>query len=179
MASIYDISNWNVPASSTYKKNDIVKHGGYYWYALKTVPASQTPAIGSQYWGGMANAPSSSHASASNITAPHFIWIPSYNISVNHAPRSKSIRFGDGYEQRFKDGINNDLINISLNFEGRNTQEARAILHFLDARSGVDLFFFRPPSPHDARRKFICKEFSSNVSFQDVVDISASFEQVP
>ena len=179
MASIYEAPDWNSPSGSTYQKNDTVKHGGYYWYALQTVPASQTPAVGSAYWGGMITAPTSTHSSAGNVTSPNFIWTPAYNLSVTHAPRVKSVRFGDGYEQRMKDGVFTDLLSISLSFDGRAMKEATAILHFLESRSGTDFFFFRPPSPYDSRRKFICREFNSSLISQGVVSISATFNQVP
>lgn len=177
MASIYEVSDY--ASGSTYEKNDIVKSGGYFWYALQAVPTTQTPSTTSAYWGGMLVAPTSNHASASNVTSPHFIWTPAYNMSVTHEPKVKSIKFGDGYEQRFEDGINNDLIKTSLSFEGRNVKEATAILHFLESRSGSDFFFFTPPSPYNTRRKFTCKSFSSTIVSQGVINISASFDQVP
>ena len=100
-------------------------------------------------------------------------------MGVSHAPRVKSIKFGDGYEQRIKDGIHNDLIQISLAFEGRGIKESTAILHFLESRLGKDFFFFTPPSPYNTRRKFTCKSFSSNIVSQGVLNISAGFDQVP
>lgn len=177
MASIYEVSDYS--SGSTYQKNDIVKSGGYFWYALQDVPTTQTPSTTSAYWGGMLVAPTSDHASASNVTSPHFIWTPAYNMSVNHEPRVKSIRFGDGYEQRFEDGINNGLINLSLSFDGRDMKEASAILHFLESRSGKDFFFFTPPSPYSTRRKFTCRQFSSSIVSQGVINVTATFNQVP
>jgi len=177
MASIYEVSGYS--SGSTYQKNDIVKSGGFFWYALQSVPESQTPSTTSAYWGGMLTAPTSSHATATNVTSPHFIWTPAYNMSVNHEPRVRSIKFGDGYEQRIQDGINTDLIKISLTFDGRDMKESTAILHFLESRSAKDFFFFTPPSPYNTRRKFICRTFSSSIVSQGVLNISASFDQVP
>lgn len=177
MASIYEVSDY--ASGSTYQKNDIVKSGGYFWYALQAVPTSQTPSTTSAYWGGMLTAPTSSHATATNVTSPHFIWTPAYNMSVSHEPRVRSIKFGDGYEQRIQDGINADLIKISLTFDGRDMKESTAILHFLESRSAKDFFFFTPPSPYNTRRKFICRTFSSSIVSQGVLNISASFDQVP
>ena len=177
MASIYEVSDY--ASGSTYEKNDIVKSGGYFWYALQSVPTSQTPSVVSSYWGGMLTAPTSTHSTAGNVTSPHFIWEPAYNMSVTHAPKVKSIRFGDGYEQRMKDGVFADLLNISLSFDGRNVKEASAIIHFLEARSGADYFFFTPPSPYNSRRKFTCREFNSSIISQGVFNLSAPVNQVP
>ena len=46
-----------------------------------------------------------------------FNWDVAPNMSVKANPRVKTIKFGDGYEQRIKDGINNDLrtYNVTLN----------------------------------------------------------------
>ena len=100
-------------------------------------------------------------------------------MSTTHAPRTKNIKFGDGYEQRFKDGINNDLLSLSLNFDGRDLLEAKAILHFLESKNGAESFFFRPPSPYDALRKFTSSEFSSSIIFKNNINITATFKQVP
>ena len=127
----------------------------------------------------MLTAPTSSHATATNVTSPHFIWTPAYNMSVSHEPRVRSIKFGDWYEQRIQDVINADLIKISLTFDGRDMKESTAILHFLESRSAKDFFFFTPPSPYNTRRKFICRTFSSSIVSQGVLNISASFDQVP
>mgnify|MGYP003657162145 CR=1 FL=1 len=177
MASIYEALNYN--SGLTYQKNDIVKNGGHHWYALQSVPTSQTPSTTSAYWGGVLTAPTSTHVTASNTTSPHFIWTPAYNMSVTHQPRVKSIKFGDGYEQRIQDGINNDLLKVSLVFDGRDMKESTSILHFLESRLGKDFFFFTPPSPYNTRRKFTCQEFSSSLVSQGVMNISASFNQVP
>ena len=182
MASIYNIPVW-ANSSIEYKKNDIVKYTGdnRYWYALSdhTSSASNNPTIGSTFWGGTHNVPASTHSSPSTITAPYFIWKPAYNMSINHEPTSTVIKFGDGYEQRLKTDIHNDLIKMNLSFEGRDIREAAAILHFLDSRQGVELFFFRPPQPYDILKKFVCKSFNNTVAFQNHFNISATFEQVP
>jgi len=178
MASIYEVSAW-AGTPNTYKKNDTVKHGEYYYYALQDVPVDQTPAVVSAYWGGRITVPISDHAGASNITAPHFIWTPAFNLSVNHRPKIKSVKFGDGYEQRMPDGIHTDLIGISLTFDGRDIRESAAILHFLESRKSTEFFFFTPPSPYSTRRKFICRDFTSSLVSQGVLNITANFEQVP
>lgn len=176
MSSIYDISNHS--SSTNYLKDDIVKHGGRFWYALQD-HSNQTPSVSSSYWGGNITAPNSTHPNAASITAPYFLWTPAYNMSVSHDPKVKSIKFGDGYEQVIKDGINNDLLTVSVNFEGRSVQEATAIIHFLESRQGKDIFFWRPPSPYNSLKKFICRQFQSAIAFQDNMNVSATFQETP
>ena len=180
MASIYDILGYD--SNKTYEKNDIVKNGGYYWYALQPVPTSNappTPGDSSGYWGGVIEAALTTHSAGPTSTKPYFFWKPAYGVQVNNAPRVQTIKYGDGYEQRFKDGIFNNLLNISLNFSGRNEREATAISHFLDEKEGMDDFFFTPPSPHQNIRKFICKEWQTIMEFNDSYNISVTFQQVP
>ena len=179
MASIYNIPNWNVPADSTYVKNDIVKYDNYYWYATQDVPSDNSPSIGSSYWNGMVTVALTTHTQSPESTKPYFFWKPAYGVNVTNSPRVKSIRFGDGYEQRFKDGIFNNLIMLSLSFEGLGEKEATAISHFLDEKSGVEDFFYLPPSPHERMSRFICREWQTVLAFDNNYNISATFEQVP
>ena len=182
MASIYNIPQWNVPSGQKYQKNDTVEHNGHFWYALKdidTLTTPPTPPATSTSWGGVIQTFKSTHSLSPKIVSPHFLWKPSYNLSATHAPRVKSIKFGDGYEQRFKDGINNSLLDLKLTFDGRDEREAAAILHFLEARNGVDFFFFRTPSPYNSLSKFTCTDFSSTIVFKNNLNVSATFNQVP
>ena len=187
MASIYDIPIYD-SSKTDYVKNDIVRgdgsavgttEGRFYYNLGRGNSAAPEATGGAAYWGGIIETKKTTHSSASSETSPHFIWKPSYNLQATHAPRVRSVKFGDGYEQRFKDGINNNLIKLSLTFEGRDLKETKAILHFLDVRAGAEYFFFRPPTPYDALRKFVCKDFSSTVVYKDNFNISATFEQVP
>ena len=179
MSSIYNIPDWNTPSGSTYEKNDIVKHSGSYWYAKQDVPASQTPAEGSAYWDGVRTLALTTHSESPTGTRPYFFWKPSYGVQVSNTPRAKSIRFGDGYEQRFRDGINNNLLILSISFDSVEEKEATAISHFLDDKGGVDDFFYLPPSPHQVLSKFICREWQTVFNFDNNFSVSATFEQVP
>jgi phage-related protein len=78
-------------------------------------------------------------------SSDRFDWVPSYQLDIEVAPRIRSVKFGDGYEQRMKDGINNIVTTWSLLFKGRADVEADAINAFLVARAGWDYFLFKPP----------------------------------
>ena len=179
MASIYNIPDWNVPADSTYSKNDIVKYDSYYWYAIQDVPAAQTPAVGSAYWNGVITVALTTHTQSPVGTKPYFFWKPSYGVQVSNTPKVRSVRYGDGYEQRFKDGIFNNLLRVTMNIDSAGEKEATAISHFLDEKAGVNDFFFMPPPPHEVLSKFVCKEWQTVLNFDDNYSISATFEQVP
>ena len=106
-----------------------------------------------------------------------FLWVPSYNSQLDDEPRVLPAKFGDGYEQRVGDGINNDLPQWSLRFDARTSAEATDIRNFLKTQGGVKVFDWTPPM--GAAGKFICRKWSLSASGPLSYDISAMFEQVP
>jgi phage-related protein len=175
MASIYNVDTWDSTGSTNYKKNAAVKDAnGKFWYALRDDASNNTPQVGSAYWNGYINIT----VDGTTTAEPYFFWKPSYNVSVTHTPRIKEIQFGDGYTQRLKDGINNDLLNLSLSFESRSELEAVAILHFLHVREGFGPFYFKAPMPYNIIKRFVCTEFSSNFVFDDNYTVQCKFVEV-
>jgi phage-related protein len=192
MANIYDISSWpHSPAN--YSKNDIAKIVAgsdnviypsmatvakpsateyTYFYSLKGHSSSTAPYSDTVNWAGYA-------ADQNGEYYPHFIWTPSYPVGANQTPRMRAIVFGDGYEQRAQDGINNSLLNLSLSFGLRDATETTAILHFFESRQGTDQFLYTPPDPYSKQKLFVCKAWSSNYNFFDNYDITATFNEVP
>lgn len=158
----------NYGQSRAYLKHDITSLlNGNIYYALRDIPANT--AFSLTNWGGMAN--------YNGIQKPHFLWIPSYNATIDHIPKVKKIQFGDGYTQRSQDGINNQLITAELIFDLRTTQEACAILHFLKARRGVESFLFSLPAPY-TRGLFVCSQWQHSVPFKNNHAIRGKFDEV-
>ena len=62
----------------------------------------------------------------------YFFWKPSISLSVAQKPKMNEIGLGAGYTQIYRDGINNNLLSLDLQFNNRTDSEARAILHFLE-----------------------------------------------
>ena len=173
--SIYDdIDDWS--ATTTYLKNYIAydSHaaGAEYFYVISdSILSSTKPHNDSTNWGGVIN--------FNGKRMPNFIWTPSYNQQTKIEPRVLSVRFGGGYEQRTQDGINNDLLTLSITFEKRNSLETTAINHFLNQRKGAEAFVFTPPAPFATAAKFICNSFNTNYVFFDNYTVTATFQQVP
>ncbi len=168
MPSIFEISVYS--GGTTYYKNDIVKDGSNFYYLNVESSLGSGPSVTSSNWGGL--------VSVGGETKPEFIWTPSYNLTIAVEPKVKSIRFGDGYEQRYADGINNSLLNLDLTFEKRNTKEATAILHFLQSRKGFESFYFTPPEPYSTRKKFVCRRWDSSIPFFNNYSIKVNLEEV-
>lgn len=105
-----------------------------------------------------------------------FTYIPSYTASSRTEPKIVSVKFGDGYEQRFAFGINTKPRVWDLEFNGKTESEADAIENFFLARGGVESFDWSPPT--GSTGKWIVRGWNRQITDLDIHNISASFEEV-
>jgi phage-related protein len=169
--SIYEIDEW--VGETAYEKDDIIKVAGIYYYALydhTSGPDFQTD-LSLGKWGGQA-------VSEIGESKPHFIWTPSYGLPIDIEPKIINIQFGNGYQQRIADGINNNLLVLNLKFEGLTLQQVTAISHFLYTRGGTESFLFIPPKPFHKLKKFVVRKFSPSLEFYQNNPITVTFEEV-
>lgn len=179
MASIYDtVLSWS--AATTYSKYDIVLGSDrrYYYSVIDSNTAKNpiTPANLGVSWDG--------YISLNGNLIPDFWWKASYNASIVNKPRVKINQFGNGYQQRVNDGINNNLIEFSLNFENRSEKETVSILHFLRERNGQESFIYNVPtiyskSANSLNTRYVCSEWTSNYISYNNYSIEAKFIEVP
>ena len=165
--TIYNVDPWE--ASRAYVKNEPAYISGDHYRYASITHTSDSSFDGSKWYGVDIN--------GSSILG-EFIWNPSYPVEFPLEPKSKIIQFGDGYSQRSAGQINNNLLVIDMTFEGRDTAEATAILHFLDQKKGVEAFYFTPPQPFATKSKFICKTWNPTVQFYNTYNIKVRFEEV-
>ena len=90
----------------------------------------------------------------------------------------RTIKFGDGYEQRTPEGINTRLLKVSLVFDKRNEAETTAISHFLHQRGGSEAFAYLPPSPYSSMKKFVCRSWDVTMNFENNYSIKVDLEEV-
>ena len=173
MPSIYSVNAWT--NNRLYKRNEIVSSNSDYYYAV----SEHTSSVGGQFpsndlslWNGYLLPDDGGTAK------PYFFWIPSYNLTVNNSPRVRTIKFGDGWEQRMADGLNSTLLQLDVSFDNRDLYEAGAILHFLDQRAGVESFFFYPPDPFTAKKLWVCDSHSLVINYYNNYTIKATFREV-
>lgn len=166
--NIYSIDEW--VASTNYYKNKIIISAGVYYYAASNHISSSSLStdITSGLWGGI--------ITDGNQIKPHFIWVPGYNHSTAIRPKVKTVQFGDSYKQIIRDGINNILPEIDLEFES-DLSECTAILHFLETRGGAESFVFLPPAPRGTLGRFICKEWQDTQISYNNYKIQCKFER--
>ena len=106
-----------------------------------------------------------------------FTWNPDYNAGGDFAPRVLSSKFGDGYEQRVPDGINNNPGSWALTFANRTNADGDAIDGFLQAAGGYLWFWWTPPRAAVAV-KVVCKKWKKSEPGPNGTTVTATFDQV-
>jgi phage-related protein len=69
-----------------------------------------------------------------------FFFMPSYGSSAETKTEILESKFGDGYSQTQRRGLNSNKNSINLMFENRNDIETKAILNFVQDKGGVEPF---------------------------------------
>ncbi|WP_392559397.1 phage tail protein [Orbus mooreae] len=105
----------------------------------------------------------------------YFHWCVAPNMQVPIQPKVKTIKFGDGYEQRIQDGINSDLRSYSISLTVRRDEDLW-IDQFLTLHAGYKAFLWRNPHTHK-EVKVKCQSWSVNV-MNTTATITATFEEV-
>lgn len=103
-----------------------------------------------------------------------FTWKPNNDPAATIAFRTKSARFGDGYEQRAQDGINNRSQSWPLTFTGQKAR-IKEIMAFLDRHAGATPFFWSDPLGE--QMLYRCSEYQPKAMGGDAYTLTATFEQ--
>jgi phage-related protein len=106
-----------------------------------------------------------------------FTWTPSFESSEASEPRVSVSRFGDGYEQRVRMGLQTDPKTWSLQFNNRDDTERDQIRAFLEARAGAESFDWTTPWGQTGR-KWVCEKWEITPSNCNNNQIRATFRQV-
>lgn len=106
-----------------------------------------------------------------------FNYLPDFGAQVNYNPSAKRVKFGDGYEQRIKFGINNNPQVWNLKFQNRHNTETNNIDAFFRDREGVTAFTWLPPRATQ-EIVVVCDSWSVEAVKYNLNTISATFRQV-
>jgi len=90
-------------------------------------------------------------------------------------PNIQTVKFGDGYEQRIRNGLNANAEKWSVKFTNV-ISEISQIDAFLKARGGAEAFNWTTPMNTSAI--FVCKSWQVNKLVPEVAELSATFERV-
>ncbi len=174
MTSIYNILSYD--SGTIYNKHDIITFTGTFngldivQGYLYCVSDNTTGAFDNAKWNGYMN--------DNGLIKPVFIWIPSYNNTVESAPKTTIIQYGDGYESRIPNIINNNLITYNLIFDKIAISELTAIIHFLTVRNSTESFVWYGRAPYVRNLRFVAREWSDEEVFQNNYTLNVKFNQV-
>tara|TARA_R100001510_G_C7546366_1_gene131857 strand:+ start:142 stop:489 length:348 start_codon:yes stop_codon:yes gene_type:complete len=104
---------------------------------------------------------------------------PQYSTQETVNQENIVVKLGDGYQQRFVEGLpaNKRLISLNLTFNV-STADATTIDTFLDARFDDQANFDFTPPHHSSALKFVCKRRSRTAVLSNRVIMNLTFEQV-
>ena len=102
---------------------------------------------------------------------------PKYNYTVSRQPTVNVVSFGDGFEQRLTEGLNQNPITLNLKFDLSQTDSTTAI-NFLNARitDGASFTFLVPNE--NVTKNFVCQSYPTSVPFLDRVVLTCTFREV-
>ncbi len=104
-----------------------------------------------------------------------FKWAYKPGASGTIEFRTRTAKFGDGYEQVVKDGINNVVQSWPVDFEG-SKEEMQPIYDFLVEHGGATSFWWTPPGS-DAALLWKAPTFTMTSIGAGVYSVSAEFKQ--
>ena len=105
-----------------------------------------------------------------------FSYTPDFGAQMGTKPTVRTVKFGDGFEQRQAFGINSLQEEWDLDFTLREDLEADAILLFFETAGAVDSFDWTPP--YGDAGKYVCTDWSHTIEVANRKNISAKFKKV-
>ena len=112
-----------------------------------------------------------------SFTFPASVPNPTYNTRINTNTNQIVVSFGDGFEQRLTEGLQQNPLTVNLTFE-LSQAVADVAISFLEARiSDGASFNFTLPN-ESSSRKFVCTSFPRSILFLNRVRLSCIFREV-
>tara|TARA_R100000773_G_scaffold44288_3_gene44885 strand:- start:2948 stop:3301 length:354 start_codon:yes stop_codon:yes gene_type:complete len=104
---------------------------------------------------------------------------PSYGTSKKNAPKTRTIKFADGYEHRIFLGLDAHQNPKEFSFTWNISEsESDTIEQFLDARALDRASFDYQPEGEPSSMKFVCESWNKSIPFNDRATITATFREV-
>jgi len=102
---------------------------------------------------------------------------PKYDYTITRQPAVNVISFGDGFEQRLTEGLNQNPITLNLKFDLSQTDSTTAV-NFLNARitDGASFTFLVPNE--NVTKNFVCLSYNTAIPFLNRVTLTCSFKEV-
>tara|TARA_R100001440_G_scaffold73038_1_gene97270 strand:- start:335 stop:715 length:381 start_codon:yes stop_codon:yes gene_type:complete len=109
---------------------------------------------------------------------------PDKQLSKASNPRVLTAKFGDGYEQRAVDGINNLNETYTLTFKTRPKADIDDIVAFLDSKQNVTKFTLTLPDTNNTTRsgerdvKVVSQEYTTNYEYDNFYTLNVTLRRV-
>ena len=118
----------------------------------------------------------------SNITGFSAPVQPDKGLQRTSKPKVHTIAFGDGYEQRLADGINNLEQSISVSFSTRPKAEIDDLVAFFESLGGVSKFRFDLEDSNEGSStetiKVVCDTWQQKWAYENFYTLTATFRRV-
>ena len=102
---------------------------------------------------------------------------PTYNTRINTNTKQIVVSFGDGFEQRLTEGLNQNPLSVNLTFE-LSQNDADTAISFLNARVTDGASFDYTLPSESTSRKFVCERFPRSIPYLNRVRLSCLFREV-
>ena len=107
---------------------------------------------------------------------------PDKSMTRSSKPKIHYAQFGDGYEQRLADGINNLVESYAIAFNNRTKEEIDDIIAFFENKGGVTAFTYTVPDTNESGNevaiKVVCSDWKKTYTFGDYYSATATFKRV-
>ena len=106
---------------------------------------------------------------------------PDKGMTRQSQPKVFITEFGDGYEQRLANGINNLAESYGVSFSNRTKEEIDDITAFFENKAGVTNFNFTIPDSNNSGEttvKVVCDSWSQAYRYGDYYGCTATFRRV-
>ena len=113
---------------------------------------------------------------------------PRYGQQKSSSPKTRVVRFADGYEHRILFGLaehqNPKIFNFTFevsesdNFNNTGVSSADTIENFLDARANDSASFTFTPPGEASSSQFVCEAWSKSIPYLNRATIQATFREV-
>jgi len=105
--------------------------------------------------------------------------VPKYGQQKSSSPKTRVVRFADGYEHRILFGLaehqNPKIFNFTFEV---SESDADTIETFLDARANDRASFTFTPPGEASSSQFVCESWSKSIPYLNRATIQATFREV-
>ena len=103
---------------------------------------------------------------------------PDYGISIENNPKINIISFGDGFEQRLTEGLNQNPRKLTLTFKNITETESDTLINFLNLRAtNAESFDYIPPN--DVTGKFVVEgNYTKTINYANRANVRVIFREV-